>query len=133
PRLSLVPIGAGLALSGVVFGLALRADTIFTRREGELAANLAALPGRPIVLEAVEPRFILHPSSQVSNPPTMDGRILFGVSTGAADLAVARANPDRPLYQLRVTAFYNRRVGDDSVMRLQRLTTVTARGIDLDL
>jgi hypothetical protein len=133
PRLSLIPVGAGLALSGVVFGLALRADTIFTRREAELAANLASLPGRPVVLEAVEPRFILHPSAQVANPPTRDGRILFGVSTGAADLAVARDNPGRPLYQLRFTPLYNRRPGDASVTRLRRLTTLTAAGVDLDL
>jgi 4-amino-4-deoxy-L-arabinose transferase-like glycosyltransferase len=131
PRLSLLAVGAGLALSATVFGLALRSDVLFTHREGELAANLAALPGRPVVLEAVEPEFILHPSALVANPPGMDGRILFGVSRGADDLAVARDHADRPLYALRFTPYYNRRPGDDSVTRLQRMITVSGNSVDL--
>lgn len=121
----------GIAASVVALVVALPANATFNRRDTRLAAAVHALPGRPLVLVDTDPRYLMHPSSLVANPPELDGKTLYAVRQGAADLQVVADHPDRPAYGLRISYTWNHTPGAVSIARFERLGSVTATSATL--
>lgn len=133
PRVVVGTGAIGLVATGLALAVALPADATFSRHDGSLVAAVGQVGGRPLIFVDTDPQYLMHPSSTIANPPDLDGRVLYAVRRGAADLAVAAAHPYRPAYGLRITYTWNHTPGAAAVARIERLTTTTGRTVTLDL
>jgi hypothetical protein len=133
PRIAGLTAAACFGLSVSVLVAAMGANMSFTRRDRNLVNMVAAQPGRTLIMVSANPAFLMHPTSVVSNPPVLDGRVLFAVSRGRADFSVLADHPDRSVYLLRLAEGYNRTRESPSAARLERLRVVDAPSVGVDV
>ncbi len=133
PRITGLAVGAGLALSAFILVVALQDNMIFTRRDRDLSQMIAAQPGSTLVIVSVDPAFLMHPTSVMSNSPTLDDRVLYAVSRGQADFDVVADHPDRSAYLLRLAIGYNRTLASPSAARLEHLRVVDGTSVDVGI
>jgi hypothetical protein len=133
PKLAAPTVLAAGGLSMAVLAGAVQVNLTFTRHDTDLARLLDAQPGRPLVFVGVEPPFLAHPANFISNPPNLDGRILYALSRGAADFTVAADQPGRPLYLLRITRAFNEAPDARSTGLLERLRPAAGSAVELSL
>ncbi|WP_131769817.1 glycosyltransferase family 39 protein [Candidatus Protofrankia californiensis] len=133
PRITGLAAGAGLALSAFVLVVALQDNMTFTRRDRDLSNMIATQAGPMLVIVPVDPAFLMHPTSVVSNSPTLDDRVLYAVSRGQSDFDVVADHPDRPAYLLRLAIGYNRTLASSSAAQLERLRVVHSASVDVGI
>lgn len=124
---------AGAAVSAVVLAGALPANAASTRDDRRLVRMVEAQAPRPLVLVAADPPFLMHPTAVVSNPPRLDGRVLYALARGRDDLTVVADHPDRPPYLLRIAGEYHGATGKPAAARLERLAVVRGPRVRLRL
>jgi hypothetical protein len=132
------PAGAALAgmiaLSSVAMtAVVIRAHLLFSADEQRLEALLGAAGDRQLVFVGLDPAFLMHPSSVISNNWRASGQRVFALHDPATDLRVARQLRGRTLLQLTFTP---RRTFEPDVpmgATLRRLALVDAPTLSLSL
>jgi hypothetical protein len=131
PRLAGGSVAVAAALSVFVAVGAVQTNFTFSRHDQDLAAMIEGQPDQPLVFLGLDPPFLGRPATFLSNPPNLDGDVLYAVSRGQADFAVTSNNPGRSAYLLRVPVVFNETPETRSTALLERLDVVSGRSVEV--
>jgi hypothetical protein len=101
-----VAVVVSLAVSGYALWGAIQDNGTFNDQDQRIAALLGSQGPQPLYFVAVQPPFLLHPTSLLDNGASLGQGRIYAVASGNDDLTVLAEHPDHPPLLVHVSGFF---------------------------